>query len=587
MKIWPTSHEAAQKRKVQAGRKMNVKSSRGIAIKLICCTALVVLSSAVAFSQIKPTSGALLQIDGTAGSTAVHVKIYDSQIHSGVVQAVPTCSAPDQIPTDAYVLQGGSATGCDPGDDFEVTEANNPAAVHQAFGHTDLSNFHIETHYVCGPAPCGNVPATGAVCNTSGTICANPDSGFVTITNNTGSAFSGTISLTGNSPGMGDPFCPVGGAASDTWSSGLAAGGKVTLALGSQGSVATPKNADSSNCGGFNQPQTLTISNTATSIAKFGKDDYQITPSTANAGDTLDVLPVPVPAGPTGTEPTPAASSLIFGPGTMFPNLKCIPYADFSAPNNPVCVELQLTPHGADLGNYIYTAQNDFNIDANSLAGGVGGPSFLGHHNVPCPDSAFDLNFFLSYTAPNATFGDPLKGSGGGTGSCWVAAFDPNAGAVPVGATVGFVGFQSPVVDTKINVVKAGSTVPIIWQQFAGDGTAETNLSWCVTLNPDGKTCAEGSPSGQTPLTPPPFAPWVFLGTFAVNCPNDTLNTATDTIFSSLASGKSNFQANTPTAGTYQFNWQTVKGSTGCVALVLQYDTGIQVLQAIFKYSKT
>ena len=99
-------------------------------------------------------------------------------------------------------------------------------------------------------------------------------------------------------------------------------------------------------------------------------------------------------------------------------------------------------------------------------------------------------------------------------------------------------------------------------------------------------TCAEGSPPGQTPLTPPPSAPWVFLGTFGVTCPNDTVNTATDTI-ASIASGKSNFQANTPTPGTYQFNWQTVKGSTGCVALVLQYDTGIQVFQAIFKYSKT
>ena len=79
---------------------MKVKSSRGIVMKLICCAALVVLSSAVAFSAT-PTSGALLTIDGTAGTTAVHVKIYDSQIHSGVVLAVPPCSAADQIPTDA------------------------------------------------------------------------------------------------------------------------------------------------------------------------------------------------------------------------------------------------------------------------------------------------------------------------------------------------------------------------------------------------------------------------------------------------------------------------------------------------------
>ena len=67
---------------------MKVKSSKSILMKLICCTALVVLSSAVAFSAT-PTSGAFLTIDGTAGTTAVHIKLYDSQIHSGVVQAVP------------------------------------------------------------------------------------------------------------------------------------------------------------------------------------------------------------------------------------------------------------------------------------------------------------------------------------------------------------------------------------------------------------------------------------------------------------------------------------------------------------------
>src|SRR5439155_16312583 len=87
------------RKKIEGETKMKVKSSRGIVMKLICCAALVVLSSAVAFSAT-PTSGALLTIDGTAGTDAVHVKIYDSQIHSGVVLAVPQCSAADQIPND-------------------------------------------------------------------------------------------------------------------------------------------------------------------------------------------------------------------------------------------------------------------------------------------------------------------------------------------------------------------------------------------------------------------------------------------------------------------------------------------------------
>src|SRR5438552_13416681 len=103
---------------------MKLKNSRGIAMKLICCMALVVMSSVVALSAT-PKSGALLTI--TDSNNVVILKIYDSQIHSGHVQVVPTniggtCLAGDQIPTDAYVLQGGAPTGCDPNDPFEVTE---------------------------------------------------------------------------------------------------------------------------------------------------------------------------------------------------------------------------------------------------------------------------------------------------------------------------------------------------------------------------------------------------------------------------------------------------------------------------------
>src|SRR5437667_9927491 len=117
---------------------MKVKSSRGIVMKLICCAALVVLTSVVAFSQTPPrsttlsipTSGALLTINGTVGgSVAVNRNIYDSQIHTPTVRTVPlapdagggNCNSVDVgVPTDAYVLQGGSWTGCDPGDTFET-----------------------------------------------------------------------------------------------------------------------------------------------------------------------------------------------------------------------------------------------------------------------------------------------------------------------------------------------------------------------------------------------------------------------------------------------------------------------------------
>src|SRR6266550_499287 len=541
---------------------MKAKSSRGIVMKLICCAALVVLSSAVAFSAT-PTSGALLTIDGTAGTTAVHVKIYDSQIHSGVVLAVPPCSAADQIPTDAYVLQGGSATGCDPGDDFEVTDNNNNTTntVHQAFGKADLSGFHIETHYICGPGPCGTVTGTGgAVCNTSNTICANPDNGFITITNNTGLAFTGTISLTGNSPGQGDPWCPVGGAASDTSTSGLTttgAGQSVTLALGSQGSP-TPKNADSSNCGGFNQAQTLNLTANQESKAFFGKDDYVIKPLNSAAGAKLDVLPVPVPAGATGTETNPAASSLYFGPGATFPSLKCIPYADFSALNNPVCVELKLTP--SDAGNYLYTATNDFNIDAHSLSGGVGGPSFLGHHSVGCPDNGFNINIFFSYTAPSATNGDPLKGGGSGTGSCWVAAFDPNAGAIHFGDPTFsfFAGFQSPVSDSDENLYKPGSAIPLIFQLFSSPGVGNPNFSLCP-----GPTVPTSNLCPSTNAT----TNWVFFGQIKTACISD--NTPNGDLLNDFAVAAGASVLQNFGDGTYQYNLKTQKPASGCFNAVL------------------
>src|SRR5437016_5142191 len=140
-----------------------------------------------------------------------------------------------------------------------------------------------------------------------GDVIADTDTGFLTVTNNSGAGldFSGTITLSGASPNAGDPYCPplVGsvGVASDS-------SGPSTLANGASWVFALSK--DSSNCGGFNAAQTLTLTANQESKAFFGKDDYKITPLNSAAGAQLDVLPVPVPAGPTGSEQTPAASSL-------------------------------------------------------------------------------------------------------------------------------------------------------------------------------------------------------------------------------------------------------------------------------------
>ena len=670
---------------------MKLKTSRGIVTKLICCMALVVLTSVVAFSQTpKPKSGALLSIDGTAGSTAVSLKLYDSQIHSGSVKAVPdltgTCSfaSGDNIPTDAYVLQGGAPTGCDPGDDFEITD-NNPNGTHQASGlklETKFSGFHIETHYLSEPIvsitaatnngddtttynytltrgadlaanekivtsgmEAGNnstpgtftilsvVPGTSftvnntngvtnatesgtgtvsnAVCNTSGTICANPDSGFLTVTNNTGSSFSGTISLTGTSTGCGP--------ASDSFTGTLAnSTGSVTLALGAPGTMASPTEIDSSNCGGFNQSQPLTLTPNVTSFAFFGggppavgvcappcKDDYQFTPLNSASGDTLSVLPVPVPAGPLGSGtfgPFPTGcvgSGCTFQSGefgsespidvsplrfsaTNFSNLACVPYADFSAAGNPVCVELKIDCINGesscpDAASILYTVQNDYNIDANSLPNGVGGPAFIGEHAVDCPDTTFNLNIFTSYTAPSVTF-DPLKGGGSGTPSCWVVAFDPSAAAVTTGNTVStFTGFSGLFPPPTKNKVNPGASEPLNFTYKTSSGTPVTNLHWCTSIfNNTGGNC-NGTNNNGAPK------PWVAFGTLPIDC---ATGVGQPTFNETAAAGNSNLQ--NFGAGSYRFNLKTSKTATPgqCFVVVAQFDTGIAVYPDQFKYSK-
>jgi len=656
---------------------MKLKSSRGIVMKLICCTALVVLASAVAFSQT-PKSGALLTIDGTGASNGVHVKLYDSQIHSGNVQVVPTgngsnCVAGDQVPTDAYVLQGGAPTGCDPNDPFEVTENNN-SLTHQDFGQKNLFGFHFETHYLsvpvvsisgvvsnngdgsttysysrlrgndiaageniaiggfdlAGSANNGNytissvtsgsfiasnpngVPDSGqnatgtasgasaAVCNTNNTICASPDTGFLTVTNTTASDFTGTFSLTGTSATAGGD-CPLGGAASDSVTQTLLAnsGSSVTLAL----------SKDSSNCGGFNQAQTLVLSPNVLKTAFFGKDDYQITTLNSATGDTLSVLPVPVPAGPLGqtgfgpfpynftgcgsnctsfnpgqfgTETPSLSSPLRFSAGTN-PNLggtklACVPYADFSADGNPVCAELQIEcANGLNdcSDGFFYNVQNDFDIDGFSLPGGIGGPAFLGHHQVDCPNSAFDQNIFLKYTPASVTFGDPLKGGGSGTPSCWVVAFDPSAATVTTGSVSSFTGFSGLFPPPTLNPVNRAQAVPLNFT-FPTAG-----LHLCTSVNNPSPTCSGPGSNGAA-------TPWVSFGTFPIDCGTGVVTPGSTEV--SIVAGSSNLQtiSSTPSLTSYRFNWKPQKTAplNGCVVVVTQFSNGLVVFPDDFKYIK-
>jgi hypothetical protein len=106
------------------------------------------------------------------------------------------------------------------------------AAEAAALGYT----FDVTTFYQFGGS------------NSAGTITASPDTGFLTVTNNGTTTFTGTLTLSGTSPIAGAPFCPplVGGVgvANDSFTGTLAPGDSRTFAL----------SPDSSNCGGFNNP---------------------------------------------------------------------------------------------------------------------------------------------------------------------------------------------------------------------------------------------------------------------------------------------------------------------------------------------
>jgi hypothetical protein len=123
------------------------------------------------------------------------------------------------------------------------------------------------------------------------------------------------------------------------------------------------------------------------------------------------------------------------------------------------------------------------------------------------------------------------------------------------------VGFLSPISDTHINVINAGKAVPLVWQLFIAPNVPNTGLTFCS--NRSGTNCT---------------APWVNLGTLAVTCPGGP-PVQTETILAAGNSGLQNFGN-----GSYQFNWQTVKGSKGCVKIVATFDSGLVVYPATFQY---
>jgi hypothetical protein len=494
------------------------------------------LAAAVILSVFTPVigvaqslqSGALLTIQKSDGS--LNLAVYDSQIHSGTVRTSPC----DTAETDAYVLQGGSPTGCDPGDTFETSQAQGTFD----FAGTGYK-FDITTFYTEAEGTCNSTGNTGPI----EPICASPDSGFLTVKNNGTSSFTGTITLSGNSPTAGVSYCPVGGMASDSFTGTLNPGDSRTFAL----------SPDSSNCGGFNAPQTQTLTAGGTAIFPVGTDDFELAPFNNTGGEQITLLPVPAlqsVANPGST------GSNTFSPGAVFSTFDCSPYGDFSETGNHECVEFQLTCVGAaDCEQFLYTATTHYSFPSDFP--GLGGPAFLKASGQSCPSSLFDKNIFNFYSQDTTH-------SGGGSGlSCFVAAFTPNAPIVL--SFTSFVGFESPVSDTHINVINAGKAVPLKWQQFIAPNVPNTSLTFCSSSNPVAGSCT---------------APWVNLGTIAVTCPGGPpVHSAIETTISAGNSGLQNFGN-----GEYQFDWKTVKGSTGCVRVVATFDSGLVTYPATFQY---
>jgi hypothetical protein len=489
------------------------------------------LAAVVALSVFIPTmvfaqsleSGALLSIQSSDGT--LRLGVYDSQIHSGVIQTSPC----DTAETDAYVLQGGSPTGCDPGDAYETSQAQGAFE----FAGTGYK-FDVKTFYQLGG------------CNTAGTICANPDTGFLTVTNNSTSSFAGTITLSGISILGGPPYCAIGGAASDTWTTGLAAGASVTLALGTP-NAENPNNSDSSNCGGFNAPQTQTLTAGATAIFPIGTDDYELAAIDNAGGEQITVLPIPVLQSTSNPGSTPANT---FNPGSLFSTFSCSPYGDFSEAGNPECTEFQLTCSGAsDCETFLYTATTRYSFPPNFP--GLGGPGFLKASGQSCPSTNFDKNIFEFYSQDTTH-----KGGGGGL-SCFVAAY--TTGAPPVVTASSFEGFEWPVSDTQLNPIIGGLPVPLSWDYDV----------------PNLTVCPNASGTGCTP-------PWVYPSSIQIACPHGSPVPPNPTPIS--VSRLLNFGKGENGLTEYFFFWLTQRHSKGCTSAVLTFDNGLSVVPAQFKY---
>jgi hypothetical protein len=320
----------------------------------------------------------------------------------------------------------------------------------------------------------------------------------------------------------------------------------VTLALGTP-NAENPNNSDSSNCGGFNAPQTQTLTAGATAIFPIGTDDYELAAIDNAGGEQITVLPIPVLQSTSNPGSTPANT---FNPGSLFSTFSCSPYGDFSEAGNPECTEFQLTCSGAsDCETFLYTATTHYSFPPNFP--GLGGPGFLKASGQSCPSTNFDKNIFEFYSQDTTH-----KGGGGGL-SCFVAAY--TTGAPPVVTASSFEGFEWPVSDTQLNPIIPGLPVPLSWDYDV----------------PNLTVCPNASGTGCNP-------PWVYASSIQIACPNGPPVPPNPSPIS--VSRLLNFGKGEDGLTEYFFFWLTQRHSKGCTSAVLTFDNGLSVVPAQFKY---
>ena len=247
---------------------------------------------------------------------------------------------------------------------------------------------------------------------------------------------------------------------------------------------------ESSNCGGFTQSQTQTLTTAGSTIKfPFGPDetgpgplpgaDYVLTGITNAGGETIkfDLVPVLQSTANLGN-----TSFNTFSPGPNFTGFTCDPYGDlsevgdFSGSPNHVCAEVHLNCSAGDgpgdCATFFYTLTADYTVPRTYAGAGNAELEALGS----CPSNTWSLNIFETVTV------DEIRKKSGGNPatSCFVAANGVQANGTPAplvqkGQTfVSFEGLEVLFTATppKLNKIVAGFPAPLSFDYIAPNLTS-------------------------------------------------------------------------------------------------------------------